>query len=160
MEKRTPALVIGAGPAGLAVSACLKKHGVEHIVLDREHEVAPRWRNHYERLHLHTFRDLSRLPHKKWKPGTPRYPSRQQVVDYMEDYARELCAMPQFGQNVELAEHTGGAWHVRTQDTSFEAESLVIASGYNRTPYSPTWPGQESFRGDILHTHVYKNGSP
>ena len=43
MEKRTPALEIDAGPAGLAVSACLKKHGVEHVVLDREHEVAPRW---------------------------------------------------------------------------------------------------------------------
>ncbi len=155
----TPALVIGAGPAGLAVSACLTKHGVEHVVLEREEQVAPRWRNHYERLHLHTFRDLSRLPHKKWKRGTPRYPSRHQVVDYMDDYARELCVEPQFGQAVELAERVNGAWRVRTQNQTFEAESLIIATGYNRTPYLPTWPGQDAFQGDILHSHAYRNGA-
>ena len=138
MAVTTPALVIGAGPAGLAVSACLTKRGVEHVVLEREHEVAPRWRNHYERLHLHTFRDLSRLPHKKWKRGTPRYPSRQPVVDYMDDYARELGVVPQFGQEVQKAERANGGWHVRTQNQTFEAESLVIATGYNRTPISPT----------------------
>jgi indole-3-pyruvate monooxygenase len=155
----TPALVIGAGPAGLAVSACLTKHGVEHVVLEREDEVAPRWRNHYERLHLHTFRDLSRLPHQKWKQGTPRYPSRQQVMDYMDDYARDLCVEPHFSQAVQMAKRVDGAWHVRTQKQTFEAESLVIATGYNRTPYSPTWPGQDGFRGEILHTHAYRNGA-
>jgi hypothetical protein len=140
------------------VSACLTKHGVEHVVLEREDEVAPCWRNHYERLHLHTFRDLSRLPHKKWKRGTPRYPSRQQVVDYMEDYARELGVAPQFGQEVQMAKRVNGVWHVRTQNRTFEAESLVIATGYNRTPCSPTWSGQDEFRGDILHSHAFRNG--
>jgi len=160
MATKTPALVIGAGPAGLAVSACLTKHGVDHVVLEREHEVAPRWRNHYERLHLHTFRDLSRLPHKKWKRGTPRYPSRQQVVDYMEDYAQELGVVPRFGEEVQTAKRANGAWVVRTQSQTFEAGSLVIATGYNRTPTSPTWPGQGEFRGDILHSHAYRNGKP
>ena len=160
MATTTPALVIGAGPAGLAVSACLTKHGVEHVVLEREREVAPRWRNHYERLHLHTFRDLSRLPYKKWKRGTPRYPSRQQVVDYMEDYAKELGVVPQFGEEVQTAKRANGAWHVQTQNQTIEAESLVIATGYNRTPSSPTWPGQDEFRGDILHSHAYRNGKP
>lgn len=160
MTEQMQALVIGAGPAGLAASACLTKHRIEHAILEKEHRVAPRWRNHYERLHLHTFRGLSRLPYKKWKRGTPSYPSRQQVVDYMESYASALCAVPRFGQNVEWAERRNGAWHVRTQDASFEAESLVIATGYNRTPYSPTWPGQEAFEGDVLHTHAYRNGSP
>jgi pyruvate/2-oxoglutarate dehydrogenase complex dihydrolipoamide dehydrogenase (E3) component len=155
----TPALIIGAGPAGLAVSACLTRHGVEHVVLEREEQVAPRWRNHYERLHLHTFRDLSRLPHKKWKRGTPRYPSREQVVEYMDDYARELCVQPQFGQAVELAERINGAWRVRTQNQTFQAESLIVATGYNRTPHSPTWPGQDGFQGDILHSHAYRNGT-
>jgi len=159
MTRITPALVIGAGPAGLAVSACLTKHGVEHVVLEREHDVAPRWRNHYDRLHLHTFRDLSRLPHKKWKRGTPRYPSRQQVVDYMEDYARELGVVPQFGQDIQLAKRVNGVWHVRTQNQTFEAGSLVIATGYSRTPYSPTWPGQDGFQGDILHSHAFRNGT-
>ena len=160
MTTRTSTLVIGAGPAGLATSACLGKHGIEHIVLERETEVAPRWRQHYERLHLHTYRNLSQLPFKRWKRGTPKYPSRQQVVDYMEEYAEELAIRPLFGQEVRRAARLDGGWRVETTKDVFEADTLVIATGYNHTPYLPSWPGQERFRGEILHSRDYRNGAP
>jgi cation diffusion facilitator CzcD-associated flavoprotein CzcO len=77
----------------------------------------------------------------------------------MDDYARELGVVPQFGQEVQMAKRVNGVWHVRTQNQTFEAESLVITTGYNRTPCSPTWSGQDEFRGDILHSHAYRNGT-
>ena len=55
-------LVIGAGPSGLAVAACLGEAGVDHVVLDRATAVGSAWRTHYERLHLHTARPWSSLP--------------------------------------------------------------------------------------------------
>jgi cation diffusion facilitator CzcD-associated flavoprotein CzcO len=160
MPTRTPTLVIGAGPAGLATSACLKREGIDHVVLEREAEVAPRWRQHYERLHLHTYRDLSQLPFKRWKPGTPKYPSRQQVVDYLDDYAAELAVSPLFGQEVRRAARVDGGWRVETAKDVFETESLVIATGYNHSPQRPSWPGQEQFDGEILHSRDYRNGAP
>ena len=75
-------LVIGAGPAGLAASACMRREGLEHVLLEREATVAPAWHRHYDRLHLHTTRTYSGLPMMPWPKATPRYPSREQVVQY------------------------------------------------------------------------------
>src|SRR5690348_13735841 len=55
-------LVIGAGPAGLAVAACLKRRGVEPLVVDRGNGVGDSWAARYDRLHLHTPRVQSALP--------------------------------------------------------------------------------------------------
>lgn len=159
MDDLHSAVVVGAGPSGLAVAACLKKKNIDCVVLEREQHVGPRWRDHYERLHLHTFRDLSRLPHKKWPKGTPTYPSRQQVVDYLTDYAKEFDVRPEFGQDAHHIERQNGAWRVDTKEHSWLAENLVVAAGYNRTPLVPTWPGQDSFQGDLLHSIDYRNAS-
>ncbi|HEY2906313.1 MAG TPA: FAD-dependent monooxygenase, partial [Vicinamibacterales bacterium] len=55
-------LVIGAGPAGLAVSASLRRTGLAHMVIDRADSVAASWKQHYDRLHLHTVKRHSSLP--------------------------------------------------------------------------------------------------
>jgi cation diffusion facilitator CzcD-associated flavoprotein CzcO len=54
MEQQVDALVIGAGPAGLAVAACLKKRGTSCMIVDRASEVGSSWRHHYDRLQLHS----------------------------------------------------------------------------------------------------------
>jgi cation diffusion facilitator CzcD-associated flavoprotein CzcO len=61
---------------------------------------------------------------------------------------------------VVAAHHANGVWQVRTQDTRYQAQNLVIATGYNREPYLPRWPGQASFRGTLLHSSQYRTGEP
>ena len=56
------ALVIGGGPAGLAAAATLRGRGLRAIVLERADDLGTSWRRHYDRLHLHTPRELSGLP--------------------------------------------------------------------------------------------------
>ncbi|MEM7136001.1 MAG: NAD(P)/FAD-dependent oxidoreductase [Myxococcota bacterium] len=159
MTEKIPVVVIGAGPAGIAVSACLRRHGVNHVVLEREQSVAPRWRNHYDRLHLHTARNLSALPYRPFPKGVPQFPSRKEVVAYMDDYAAAHGVNPLFCQEVKRASRRNRKWRVETQDRLFEAEGLVVATGYNRKPYSPTWPGMDTFKGEILHSRDYRNGA-
>ncbi|MGZ4603305.1 MAG: FAD-dependent oxidoreductase, partial [Kineosporiaceae bacterium] len=55
-------LVIGAGPAGLAVAACLGRRGIDTLVVDRGTAVGDSWAARYDRLHLHTPRVQSGLP--------------------------------------------------------------------------------------------------
>ena len=62
-------LVIGAGPAGLAVSACLRREGLLHVVLEREGVIAAAWQRHYDRLHLHTIKSYSSLPMTPFEKG-------------------------------------------------------------------------------------------
>ena len=59
-------LVIGAGPAGLAVSASLRREGLKHVVLEREGNIGSAWHRHYDRLHLHTTKTYSGLPMMPW----------------------------------------------------------------------------------------------
>jgi indole-3-pyruvate monooxygenase len=61
---QTGALVVGASISGLASAASLQKKGIEYIIIEKATRVATPWRNHYNRLHLHTNKSLSALPYK------------------------------------------------------------------------------------------------
>src|SRR4051812_48780528 len=93
-------LVIGAGPAGLAVSASLSRVGLRHVVVDREDDVAASWKQHYDRLRLHTTKRHSSLPFTPWPREAPRYPSRDDVIRYLQRYVEEHRIAPRFGVEV------------------------------------------------------------
>lgn len=81
-------VIVGGGPAGIAVAAGLGRRDVESIVLEKGGTVAPAWHRHYERLHLHTNKQASGLPGRPMPSHYPKYPSRDEVASYMESYAR------------------------------------------------------------------------
>ena len=151
-------LVIGAGPAGLAVGACLQQAGLACLLLEQRSQPGSSWHQHYERLHLHTDKAHSALPFLPFPREYPRYPSRLQVISYLENYARQFQLEPSFGQQVIAARHVDGWWEVQTQDARYQSENLVVATGYNRKPWMPVWPGQSSFQGAILHGASYRQG--
>jgi cation diffusion facilitator CzcD-associated flavoprotein CzcO len=157
-QEQTSVVIVGAGPAGLAVAACLKQQSVPFVLLERQHAVGSSWRAHYDRLHLHTDKAHSSLPLFPLPKELPRYPSRQQVVDYLDQYAAHFQLTPRFGQDVRKAHHQG-QWHVETQDTALTAPVLVVAAGVNREPNRPDWPGLSGYQGQVIHSAEYKNGA-
>jgi len=90
----TGIVVIGAGPAGLAVAAALVARGCRPLVLEKADAVGASWRSHYERLHLHTVKSLSALPGMPFPAEQPKYVSRQGVVDYLDAYAERAGIVP------------------------------------------------------------------
>lgn len=153
------AIVIGAGPAGLAVSACLKRAGVSFVLLEREVSVASVWERHYDRLHLHTSRAFSSLPHRPMSRSYPRYPSRDQVVDYLRRYASEEELDPRLGVDVLRVRREAADWCVETSAGELRAQVVVVATGTNGRPSRPDWPGLEAFPGPVLHSSEYRTGS-
>ena len=154
----TDSVVIGASAAGLATAACLRRAGVPFVVLEQTARVGSAWRNHYDRLHLHTPRGNSALPHLGFPAGTPKYPSRDQVVDYLERYAAHFQIAPRFGQRVRgIEREEDSGWRVHTEDRTFRAQRVVVATGVNRVPHLPEWPGSDRFGGPILHSCLYRN---
>ena len=152
--------MVGAGPAGLAVAACLQRRGVPHVLVERAAAIAPAWRGHYDRLHLHTNRRLSGLPHLPMPSSYPRYPTRDQVVAYLDRYAVESGLDPHLGVQVTAVTPQDGAWTVETTIGTVESEALVVSTGYNGAPVLPSWPGMETFPGPIVHSSAYRNGRP
>jgi len=94
------AVVIGAGPAGVAAAVALKDVGVRPLVVDEADEVASAWRARYDRLRLNTCRPYSHLPGRKFSKGTPMFPSRDEFVEHLDRHAREPGIEFQLGTRV------------------------------------------------------------
>ena len=157
----TAVVVVGAGPAGLATAARLARVGIRHEILEREDRVAAAWHRHYDRLHLHTVKSTSHLPFRPFGKEDPRYVSRDRLLEYFEAYREALEIEPRFGETVVEIERAEGGWVTRTEaGTELASEHVVVATGLNRVPHRPAWPGEESFRGEIRHSRDYRNGEP
>jgi cation diffusion facilitator CzcD-associated flavoprotein CzcO len=151
------AIVIGAGPAGLSCAVTLRAAGLNATVLEKAGTVGAVWRRHYDRLHLHTDRNHSGLPRMPMPRDYPLYPSRAQVVDYLESYAMKFGIAPLFGTDVTSVRRDGTLWRAETSRGSFSAPVAVVATGIAHAPYRPSWPGIETFRGPIVHSSDYRN---
>ena len=104
MTPTSDAIIIGAGPAGLACAATMRAAGLDVAVLEKADSVGAVWRHHYDRLHLHTDRGHSGLPDMAMPPDYPTYPSRGQMVAYLESYAERFNIQPIFGMDVHAFE--------------------------------------------------------
>jgi len=157
----TETLIVGAGPAGLATGACLRRAGRDFAIVDGANAVGSSWRRHYERLHLHTARSHSGLPHHPMPRDWPTYVPRERFVTYLEDYARTFEIAPRFGEKVTRAEPLDGkGWRVTTSSGEHQVRHLVVASGYNAVPHRPELPGQARFGGQIAHSSDFRNADP
>lgn len=157
----TENLIIGAGPAGLALAGCLARDHVSYTLIERTQQVAPAWHHHYDRLHLHTVKELSHLPHKPFPADYPQYVPRRLFAEYCEAYAREFQIKPHFGHEAQEVRREGDHWRVTTREgIVYQAERVVVATGFNRRPYRPGWPGMADFAGQILHSRDYQSGKP
>ena len=151
------AIVIGAGPGGLAAAAMLNRRGVDNVVVDRADAVAASWRRHYDRLHLHTVRWLSHLPGYRFSARHGRWVSRDGVIRYLEGYARHHDVELMLGTAVERVDE---GFVLRTSRGDLESRNVVVATGYNNEPKMPDWPGRDGFRGELVHASDYRNPEP
>jgi len=149
--------VIGAGPAGLACAAMLQQRGAQVVVVDRG-TVGAAWTTRYDRLHLHTVRWLSGLPGYRMPRAYGGWPSRDQVVEYLREYAARMALDVETGVAVERLDRGGSGWRLATTARPLEAERVVVATGHNNVPRLPEWPG--SFAGNIVHSAAYRNPEP
>jgi indole-3-pyruvate monooxygenase len=153
-------MIIGASAAGLATAACLKQAGRSFEILEATEVVGNTWRHHYDRLHLHTPKSGSALPGLKMPRAWPRYPARDQVVDYLEHYRAHHSLSPCFDQEVTRLERRESAWIATSRTREWSSRNVVIATGAARRPVRPTWPGMGSYSGQVLHSSDYRNGDP
>jgi cation diffusion facilitator CzcD-associated flavoprotein CzcO len=151
------AIIVGAGPAGLACAVTLREAGFSPAVIEKADTVGSAWRRHYDRLHLHTDRRHSGLPRMAMPESYPAYPSRAQMVDYLESYAARFGIRPTFDAAVSRIGRDGTHWRVETTQGPFSAPVVVIATGMADTPHRPAWPGSDSYRGLLIHSSEYRN---
>jgi putative flavoprotein involved in K+ transport len=150
-------VVVGAGPAGLAVAATLRQHDIPVTLLEARDRVGASWAGRYDSLRLHTVRWLSGLPGAPMPRAYGKWVARDDVVAYLESYADRFDVRPELGVAATRVDREDGGWRVDTSDGPRRARAVVIATGYSRTPYLPDWPG--TFDGSLLHASDYREPS-
>src|SRR5919204_6446928 len=114
-EPRTPSqstddvevAVIGAGQAGLAMGYFLRRQGRRSVILERAAQIAPAWRERWDSLILFTPRRYSALPGLPF-PGDPDgYPTRDEVVAYLERYTETFELPVELDSEVKGLERDG-----------------------------------------------------
>jgi cation diffusion facilitator CzcD-associated flavoprotein CzcO len=159
-ESSVPVIIVGAGAAGLATAASLKQAAVPAVILEASDDVATTWRALYDRLHLHTIKQLSGLPGYPMPRKAPQYLSRDEVVAYLRDYARHFDLRIETGQRVTRAFRRDGLWVVQTPQGERTARALVSTTGIFANPDEVRYPGQEAYSGRIEHGSTYREPAP
>jgi Pyridine nucleotide-disulphide oxidoreductase len=156
MTRSFDAIVVGAGPAGLATSHELTRAGLEHVVLERGSQIGETWANLYDSLVLHTARRLSALPGLRFPPATPLFPTRVNFLDYLHRYASEFRLPITTGAQVVSLRRDNGNWTAATSTgAELHARAAVVATGIVSNPFTPQIPHRARFRGRVIHSVEY-----
>ncbi|XP_057442658.1 probable indole-3-pyruvate monooxygenase YUCCA10 [Lotus japonicus] len=165
--KDVSVIIVGAGPSGLSVAACLTKHSVPYTILEREDCPASLWKKHsFDRLHLHLKKQFCELPHKPFPPSFPPYVPKNQFLQYLDDYVSHFRITPLYFRIVVEAEYGDDdeKWRVKARNgdsgevEEHEGRFLVVATGETSDPFVTDVEGLRSFPGRVLHSTKFKSG--
>ena len=151
-------LIVGASAAGLSCAAQLKHSQIPFEVIEQHSNVGNAWRNHYDRLHLHTNKSSSNLPFSKFPDKVAKYPARQEVVQYLEQYCLDHDIKPRYNTTVQRVVSSNGSWIIKTDKGELESHNVIICTGNTNQPKQVVKPGMDTFPGKIIHSSEYHNG--
>lgn len=160
-------LVVGAGQAGLSIAARLKRLGVDTLVIDKLKRVGDVWRNRYHALALHNGVPLNQMVYMPFPASWPNYLPKDMLGNWLESYAWAMECNVWTGTTLIEGSYDEAAeqWNARVRradgsERTLHPRHLVFANGVAGAPLPVKAPGLEDFKGKVLHTHDYKEGSP
>jgi putative flavoprotein involved in K+ transport len=153
----SPAVVVGAGQAGLAVSHELSARGVEHVVLERG-RVAQTWRGRWDSFCLVTPNWSIQLPGRSYDgPDPDGFMQRDELVSWFEDYAEAVSAPVREGVEVHSIAGRDDGFALGTSAGELDASAVVLATGAYQKPHRP--PAAATLPPDLFQIDVdqYRN---
>ena len=161
---REPAvLVVGAGQAGLSIAARLGQLGIDTLVIDRQARTGDNWRRRYHALTLHNEVHVNHLPYMPFPPTWPVFIPKDKLANWFEAYAEAMELNIWCDTALESGEYADGAWNLvlrRGGETrQLRPRHIIFATGVSSIPQRPSLPGLENFRGTVMHSGAYTEGS-
>jgi putative flavoprotein involved in K+ transport len=154
-----PTIVVGGGQAGLAVGRQLQRGGLPFVILDASARVGDAWRQRWDSLRLFTPARWSGLADLPFPGRGDAFPTKDQMADYLEAYARRFDLPVRSGVRVERLAREGGRFVLTAAGRRWEADQVVVAMANYQRPRVPAF-ARELDPGILqLHSHEYRNAS-
>lgn len=142
MDNRTKhhdTIVIGGGQAGLVTGYYLKQQGRDLVILDGHDRVGDNWRERWDTLELFTNAGDSQLPGLPFPAPDDHLPTKDEMGDYLEAYAKEFDLPVRSGVWVETLSRSGGRYRIETSSGVLTADRVVVATGACPSPKIPAF---------------------
>jgi putative flavoprotein involved in K+ transport len=150
-SQRFDVVVIGAGQAGLAIGYFLAREGRRFVIIDAADSIGAAWRRRWDSLLLFTPRRYDSLPGLAF-PGDPDgYPTRDEVVAYLEQYAAASDLPVELGSAVRSLTKEDAGFVVELDRRRIQADQVVVATGPFQVPFVPPLAAQ--LAADLFQAH-------
>jgi putative flavoprotein involved in K+ transport len=150
-------LVIGGGQAGLATGYHLSQRELPYKIIDANERIGDAWRNRWDSLRLFTPNRFNHLPGMPFPGYHWGFPSKNEMGDYLESYARKFNLRVETGVRVEKLTRERDRFIATSSDRRFEADNVVVAMSSWQRPRIPDFAPQLDSRIVQLHVAEYKN---
>lgn len=152
-------IVIGGGQAGLSVGYHLAKRRLPFQILDASARIGDAWRNRWDSLRLFNPARAAGLPGLRFPARGDTFPTKDQVADYLEDYAQRFGLAVRNGVRVDRLWKEGGRFVMTAGKERFESENVVVAMANYQVPRAPEYAGDLDPGILQIHSHEYRNQS-
>lgn len=162
MRESFDVIVIGGGQAGLAVGYHLARHRLRFVILEAHDRLGESWRLRWDSLRVFTPARYDSMPGMPFPAPPHSFPTKDEVADFLETYARKLELPVRTGVRAERLARADGApdgYFVEAGDLRFEAPQVVVATGAYHDPKVPEFATELDPKILQLHSSGYRNPS-
>src|SRR5437762_3990810 len=128
-RERVEVVVIGAGQAGLAIGYFLARAGRRFLIVDGADSIAAAWRSRWDSLVLFTPRRYDSLPGLAFAGDPDGYPTRDEVIAYLEQYAEQFELPIELSTPVRSLSKNADGFVVEGNERVIRADAVVVATG-------------------------------
>ncbi len=150
-------IIIGGGQAGLATGYFLAHQKEDFVILDKYSRSGDAWRCRWESLCLFTPSQFDSLPGKAFSKAKNTLPTKNEIADYMEDYASHFNLPVRHNTNVDCVRRDQQYFDVAAGRPHFQAQNVIIATGPFQLPVKPAFSKELDPDVFQLHSSDYHN---
>jgi putative flavoprotein involved in K+ transport len=156
-RERYETVIIGGGQAGLSVGYELRKTGRSFVILDAHERIGEQWRSRWDSLRLYSPAIRDGLPGMRFPAPKTSYPTKDEMGDYLEEYAVRFELPVRTGAVVDALTQEDGRYVASAGDRRFEGDNVVVATGVFKKPYTPEFAYELDPSITQLHSNDYRN---
>jgi len=156
-RERFEVVIVGGGQAGLSAGYHLARRGISFVILDAQARVGDSWRARWDSLRLFTPAQFDGLDGMPFPAPSGSFPTKDQMADYLADYARHFALPIRHGVSVDALWREKDGYRLRGGDTLFEADQVVVAMANYQKPSRPDFAGQLDPSILQMHSADYRN---